>query len=212
MSKKQSGTDNKNIILDGAFATLKKHGLPMISYDRIAEAAGLSRQVVRYHFPDQEDMMVALCARLASAYSEALISKAVHLTGPSRIDMFLDFFFDIREDMPKPRDDAIFDAMMSFATGSEKVRDALIGQYSFLGKVLAQELRVAYPALSQAAADELSFLFVALMYGHWKMVATLGASEEHKFIARQGMERLIRSFLVNGQHTAAGSSVWMRST
>lgn len=66
MSKKQSGTDNKNIILDGAFATLKKHGLPMISYDRIAEAAGLSRQVVRYHFPDQEDMMVALCAQRRS--------------------------------------------------------------------------------------------------------------------------------------------------
>lgn len=210
MSDKPAGTSSRNAILEGAFAALNQFGLPMISYDRIAEAAGVSRQVVRYHFPDQEDLMVALCDKLAAAYTEALISKAVHLEGPTRVSIFLDFYFDMLADMPKPKDDAVYDALMSFAAGSDRVRSALVGQYSLLGQVLNHEFRVAFPELTTEAAAELSFLFVSLMYGHWKMVATLGLSEEHNHIARHGMERLIQSYVALGQPATSVGKVWTR--
>jgi len=210
MSEETVRSSPREVILSGAFDALMRHGLPMLSYDRIAEAAGLSRQVVRYHFPDPEDLMVGLCDKLAATYTDALITNAVTLEGPSRIEMFLDFYFDMLSDVPKPRDDAVYDALMSFAAGSPKVRAALRGQYSLLGQVLSHEFRVAYPALSREAAGELSFLFVSLMYGHWKMVASLGLSETHNEVTRQGMERLIRSYVVLGKPASSVGRVWTR--
>lgn len=201
----------RDAIVDGAFAVLLEHGLQMVSYDRIAHASGLSRQVVRYHFPDSEDLMVAVCDRMADAYSQALVATAAALNGPSRIEVFLDFYFDLLADQPKPKDDAVYDAMMSLATGSERIQTTLRTQYSLLGHILTHEFLVAYPELEQEAAAELSYLFVALMYGHWKMVATLGLSPSHNQVARQGMERLIRCYVATGKPASDARKIWTQS-
>lgn len=204
-------TDRKATIIRGAFDALSRNGLPDLSYDLVAEAAGVSRQLVRYYFPDREALMMAVCDHLAQTYREALIETAGKLEGPRRIEAFLDFYFDLLDETPKPRDDQVYDAMMSVATRSETVRGALADQYGLLGQVLAHEFQVQYPEIDQRAAEELSYLFVCLMYGHWKMVASLGYAEHHRLATRTAMNRLIRSYAATGAQGTADAPVWQKA-
>lgn len=203
--------DSKNTrvrIVEGAFAALQKEGLPPLSYDRVAEEAGVSRQLVRYHYDDPETLMVAICDFLAQSYREALLKNAAQLEGPARLEMFLDFYFDLIEGEGKPKDDAAYDAMMSMAAGSSRVRNNLRDQYTLLGHVLSHEFQLAYPDLGKQASNELSYLFVSLMYGHWKMVASLGVSSAHNHLTRGAMERLIRSYVSVGDPVSDVDPIW----
>lgn len=195
-------------IVEAAFAVLMKSGLPPLSFDAIANEAGVSRQLVRYYFESAEDLMVELCDRLADSYRQALIDNAARLDDSNRLEMFLDFYFDILDGAPKPKDDQAYDAMMSLATGSARIRTNLRGQYTLLGQVLAHEFRVANPGLSLRACEELSYLFVCLMYGHWKMVATLGVSTSHNRVTRAAMDRLIRDYGLNDGQGDATTRIW----
>lgn len=87
--------DTKALIVDAAISALERRGLPLLSYDAIAEEAELTRQAVRYHFPDPQSLMLAVCDRLADAYRNALIANAARLQGPNRLDVFLDFYFNL---------------------------------------------------------------------------------------------------------------------
>lgn len=204
--------DPKRAIVLGAFAALKAQGLPMMSYDIIADNAGLSRQLVRYHFSDPGDLMVAVCDYLAECYRDALLAAVTKADTVDRLEVFLDFYFDLLDEAPKPRDDQVYDAMMSLAAGSERVQDNLRTQYGLLGQVLSHEFSLKHPDLDSESANELAYLFVCLMYGHWKMVASLEFDEEHKHITRKAMDRLIRSYVANPGPSAETVSVWKTNT
>lgn len=186
--------DRASAIIDGAFKVLMAEGLPHLSYKHIAEASGLTRQLVRYYFPDPDDLMLALCDRIAGVYRETLIQGMVGREGKDRIDLFLDFYFDLLEAPRKPRDDQVYDALMSLAARSDRVKSNLRQQYTLLGHVVSHELRQAFPEIPLPVCEQISFVFVSLMYGHWKMVASLGLSEDHKHITRQSLDRLLESY------------------
>lgn len=205
--------DTKSQIVLGAFRALREDGLPALSYDRIAEEAGLSRQLIRYHFKSPDALMVAVCDHLAGLYRDRLIANAKSLEGPSRIEMFLDFYFGLLDgDGAKPEDDQVYDALFSLATCSDEIRVNLLNQYSLLGQVLSHELQLSYPALQRRAADELSFVFVSLMYGHWKMVASLGVSPDHNRLTRDALARLIRAFIAEDAPLTEGFAVWSKDS
>lgn len=187
--------DNREAtIVGGAFDVLMAEGLDHLSYNKVAEAAGTTRQLVRYYFPDPDDLMIALCDQIASVYREALIEGMGDRQGADRIALFLDFYFDLLDGPRKPRDDQVYDALFSLAARSERVKSNLRQQYTLLGHVISHELRQEFPEIPLPACEQLSFVFVSLMYGHWKMVASLGLSEDHKRITRQAMDRLIDSY------------------
>lgn len=50
-------------------------------------------------------------------------------------------------------------------------------------------------SLHQLACREILYLFVELMYGHWKTAATLGFSENHDRVLREAIDRLIDAYL-----------------
>lgn len=210
MSQRDAKAARRKQIVRGAFEALRKHGLPHLSYDIIAQEAGATRQLVRYHYPDPEALMQDICNMMAEVYREALISTAGQLSGPARVDAFLDFYFDLLDGKAKPRDDQVYDAMFSLATGSPALRETLSGQYALVGQVLSHEFAVQYPDLDQQSAEELSYLFVALMYGHWKLVASLGYAESHNRITRSAMDRLIRSYCEKNSAWAENRRVWQR--
>jgi AcrR family transcriptional regulator len=203
--------DQKTNILNAAFRALKQYGLPHLSYDTIAKEADLSRQVVRYHFKDADTLMVALSEHLAAGYRESLVSVVMQAKGEQRLNLFIDYFLNIRPDFTKPEDDRVFDALFALTTGSQPVRTALQAQYTLLGQVLTHEFMLQYPHLPATAAEELSFLFISIMEGHWKMVATLGFSEDHKHVTRQAMERLIESYTNNHEPSGPLDTIWKRS-
>lgn len=102
MAQGEAEGDTKARIVSGALKGLQRHGLPPLSYDVIANEALATRQLVRYHFPDPDALMVAVCDRLAAGYRQLLVENAARLEGPVRLDMFLDFYFDLLDGVTKP--------------------------------------------------------------------------------------------------------------
>ena len=186
-------------IVQGAISALNKYGLSMISYDLIAEEAEMSRHLIRHYFANPEDLMVAVCDGIAAAHKEALAQGVVVADKTERLSLFLDLYFGLLSDkgLSKPDDDSAYDAMMSIATGSEAVRKCLYEQQCLLQFTIAHEVQISFPTLSQQACRELGFLFVSLLHGHWRMVATLGFSPDHAAISRAAMDRLIASYVAN---------------
>lgn len=201
-------TDKKAIIVQAAFDVLMNGGIQALSFETVARSAGLSRQLVRYYFSDSEALMISLCDHLADLYRNALVNGVAQIEDRNRLDFFLDFYFDLLDAHRKPRDDQAYDAVYAWAAGSEPVRTNLRQQYGMLGQIVAHEIALQQPKLSQEACGELSYLFVCLMYGHWKMVATLGFAEEHKYITRQAMDRLIDSYASRSPESVKASKPW----
>ena len=200
---KPSATVRRPEIVRAAIHALQKNGLPLPSYDLIAQEAGMSRPLIRHYFPDPEKLMIAVCDALADGYRDLLMRGVLEAGTMERLPMFLDFFFNLLagKGLEKPLDDAAYDAMFSLAAGSGAVRENLRCQYGLLQHTIAHEVQVSNPGLSQRACREIGYLFVSLMYGHWKMVATLGfAAEDHNRITRAAMDRIIASY--NARYTA----------
>jgi AcrR family transcriptional regulator len=182
-------------IRDGAFAVLLSEGLPYLSYERVAQAAGVTRQLVRYHFPEPEALMLDICERLATSYREILIHGVSQKAGQNRLTVFFDFYFDLLDGAAKPRDDQVYDALFSLAAKSEPIQTNLREQYQLLGTVLSHELRQAHPSIPLESCEEIAYLLITIMYGHWKMVATLGMAEDNNRVARRAIDRLLASYL-----------------
>jgi AcrR family transcriptional regulator len=184
-------------IVQAAIKAIGRDGLPMPSYDSIAKEADMSRQLIRHYFPDPEQLMVAVCDALAAGYRDCLMKGIIAAGATERLPMFLDFYFNFLAGNEKPRDDSVYDAMFSLAAGSEAVRLNLSGQYNLLQYTIAHEIQISNPTLNQKACREVAYLFVILMYGHWKMVAALGFSEQYNRVTREAVDRLIESYVRN---------------
>ncbi len=138
----------------------------------------------------------------------ALVSGVDTLKGPKRLQFIFDFYFDLVDDVPKPRDDQSYDAAMAFAAGSTRIRANLRAQYTLLGQVLQLEIKMQYPDLSLEDCAEISYLFVCVMYGHWKLVGSLGVAEDHKLIARRSIDRIIASYVHQDLEKLGHVRVW----
>ena len=176
---------------------IQEGGMAPPSYDLIAQKGEMSRQLVRHYYKDPEQMAVDLCDHLAATYRDCLMRGIIQADDSRRLGVFLDFYFDFLagRGLPKPKDDEVYDGLMAYAARSEKVRENLRGQYTLLQATLAHEVQISYPQLPQAACQELGFLVVALMYGHWKMVASLGMSADYNRVSREALDRLIESYV-----------------
>lgn len=191
-------------------AHLASTGAPQPSLGQLSAGSAATRQLVRYYFDDPDDMPLAACDCLAEAYRMALVNGVNGLSGQARLDFILDFYFDLVETVPKPRDDQAYDAMMAYAAGSPKVRAALRDQYTLLGQVLALEIKIVHPHLTLDHCTEVSYLFTCLMYGHWKMVASLGLTEDHKHITRRAVDRIIAVYAQEGARPKDWPRLWQR--
>lgn len=189
---------------------LASKGAPLPTFSQLSQGTDASRQLIRYYFDDADDMMLAVSDHLAEAYRMALVSGVEGLQGQRRLTFIFDFYFDLVEDIPKPRDDHAYDAMMAFAARSPKVRGALLEQYTLLGQVLALEIKIVHPHLTLDTCAEISYLFVCLMYGHWKMVATLGLTEDHRRITRRAIDRIIAAYATEATLPKDWPTPWRR--
>lgn len=202
--------EQRKRILREVVEHLSGSGAPLPSLSQLSAGAGVSRQHVRYYFDDPTEMMLTVCDHLAEAYRMALVNGVEGLEGQKRLSFILDFYFDLVTDNRKPRDDRAYDAMMAYAGGAPKVRDALRDQYALLGHVLALEIKMVHPRMSFEHCAEVAYLFVCLMYGHWKMVATLGLAEDHKRISRRAMDRIIAAYAEEPDTPRNWPTAWRR--
>ncbi len=201
-------TEPKKKIAAEVAAHLAHHGATLPSLGQLSAGTSATRQLIRYYFDEPTDMLLAVCDCLAEAYRMALVNGVNGLEGKARLDFILDFYFDLVDEVPKPRDDQAYDAMMAYAAGSAKVRAALRDQYTLLGQVLALEIKIVHPQLTLDHCAEISYLFTCLMYGHWKMVASLGLTEDHKHITRRAVDRIITLYAQEGSRPKDWPRPW----
>ncbi len=186
-------------IIEALQKSLLEDGISLPSYDRIAKHGEMSRQLIRHYFSDEEEMVLKLCEILEHEYRDSLVKSAIAATDGNRLQIFVDFLFDLLRDrgLPKPDDNRIYDAVLSYANTHENVRQRLKTGYELVQMTLAHEIQVSFPHIPQEGCKELGYLIVATMYGHWKMVATVGFSESYSVVARDAMNRLIASYAEN---------------
>lgn len=207
----EKSQDKRTQILEAATRVLTTRGLPSLTFEAVAEEAGLSRQLVRYYYADQETLMTRLCDHLGAGYRDILVAGILQVGQVERLKFFLDFFFDLADGHRMPDNLEAYDALLAYSVGSAPFRDRMCLQYKTLGDVMTHELQIAHPSLEGAAAEELSFLFVSMMHAHWSFVATLGHSREHSKLARKAMDRLIQSYLDDADFTPAMAKPWARN-
>lgn len=186
-------------IVQALYLAIQKEGIHLPGNDQIARHGGMSRQLIRHYFDNPEDAAVALCDALAATYRDCLMKGIIAADSSRRLGVFLDFYFNFLADkgLPKPADDSVYDALFALAGTSERVRQNLRDQYTLLQQTLAHEIQISYPDLPQSGCRELGYLIVITMYGHWKMVATLGFSDRYNRVAREALDRLIESYVAH---------------
>lgn len=188
-------------IVKALHRAIERDGISLPSYDQIAKEGEMSRQLIRHYFASSDDMAVALCDALAAAYKDCLMKGIIAADDSRRLSVFLDFYFNFLSDkgLPKPADDAVYDAMFALASTNPAVRKNLHDQYTLLQMTLAHEIQISYPDLHQNGCRELGYLIVIVMYGHWKMVASLDFSTDYNRVSRDALDRLIASYTANYQ-------------
>lgn len=198
MAKKISEIRRPEII-EALQKSILEDGISLPSYDQISKHGEMSRQLIRHYFSGEEEMILALCDALEHEYRECLVKTAIASPDGKRLGVFIDFFFNMLKDrgLPKPADDQIYDAIFSFANTNQAVRDKLLMGYSLVQMTLAHEIQVSYPDLPQSGCKELAYLIIAMMYGHWKMVRTVGFSDSYSRVARDAILRLVESYSDN---------------
>ncbi len=200
--------DRKTHILKATTKILNEKGLQGLSFESIANEAGLSRQLIRYYFSDLDMLVSELCDYLGNIYREMLVAGIVEVRQVERLRFFLDFLFDLTEEYRMPANLEAYDAMVAYAVGSGQVKERLTAQYKTLGQVIAQELAIAYTELDGPSCDELSFLFVSMMHAHWSFVASLGFSRQHSRVTRKAIDRLIASYIADESQSPRIKSPW----
>ena len=184
-------------IVQALYKAIEEGGISLPSYDQVAKHGDATRQLIRHYFANSEDMAIALCDFLADSYRDCLSRGIIMADKSERLKTFLDFYFDFlaEEGLAKPRDDSVYDALFAYARSSDRVRKNLRDQYELLQMTISHEIQISHQTLPAEGCRELGFLLVSLMYGHWKMVATLGFSESYNRVSREAMDRLIESYL-----------------
>lgn len=174
-------------------------GISFPSYDQIAKHGEMSRQLIRHYFPNEEEMVLGLVEALQNVYRDCLVQTAIAAVDGRRLQVFIDFLFDFMRDLglPKPADDNLFDAIFAYANTHKPVQEKLRAGYELVQMTMAHEIQVSHPELPQSGCRELGYLIVANMYGHWKMVRTVGFSEDYSRVARDAVNRLIESYVAN---------------
>jgi len=197
-------------IINGAVLHLQRIGPARPPYAGIAESSGVSRQLVRYYFPDPDRIVIDASDAAAQAYATALDAGLQNKSGADRLSFILDFFFDTLAGENRIIREECFDSLLALAISSKQLRDNLADKYTTFGDALHGELKAAHPSLSEAAASEVAYLCVSLLKGHWSMVDTLGFSKKHSAVARQAVDRLMASYLDNSTSTVAAGTIWSK--
>lgn len=210
MNTRDQSQVKKAEILAAASNLLKDRGVQALSFENVANEAGLSRQLVRYYYASIDVLIVDLCDHLANAYRDMLVAGIVQVGQVERLKFFLDFFFDLSEEHPMPVNLEAYDAMIAYSVGSAALKDRMCGHYKTLGQVIVHELAIAHPELDGPSCEELSFLFVSMMHAHWSFVASLGFSRQHSKVTRKAIDRLIASYISDPFDAPRMEEPWLR--
>lgn len=69
-------TSKKEVALQAALNIIERDGVPALTYESLAEATGMSKSGLIYHFPSRHEMLIDIHAWSAQRWEDELISIA----------------------------------------------------------------------------------------------------------------------------------------
>lgn len=191
--------ENKQLKVDivrAATQVFIKHGVTPLSYELIATEAGTTQNIIRSFYPDPQDLAIDLCNQLSVRFDERLDLELRTIRKAERLDHLLNFYLDLPSRLNKPerRDDQIITALMALSAKSEDIQQELRNYYQSMQERIAKTIKASFANIKPRHCSDLSFQIVCLIYGHWKMVASLKFSQQQNLIARAAIDRLIVGF------------------
>ena len=195
--KKNIAELRKPEIVQALYKAIQTEGIKLPSFEQIANAGNMSRQLVRHYFSDGDEMALMLCDSLTAVYKDYMTTAVTLVDQTQRLNLFLDFYFGFLSNrgLPKPADDQVYDAVLALAISNPKVRENLKTQYILVQMTMAHEIKISHPSLSHDKCSELGYLIAIAIVGHWKMVASLGFDDSYNRVTRESLDRLIESYL-----------------
>ena len=92
--RRSSGVETKELILDATREVAVKYGVSQLTIDAVAEAAGVSKGGVLYHFPSKKSLITALMQQYVDHLSQELETALSHQKGKSYplVRAFIEWF------------------------------------------------------------------------------------------------------------------------
>ncbi|WP_143413188.1 TetR/AcrR family transcriptional regulator [Haematobacter genomosp. 1] len=183
-------------IVASAVSAIQREGLPFPSYDAVAREAGMSRQLVRHYFPDAESLMGAV-SHAISEVQQGRVATGLARGDESRLGVLFDYHLGLldEEDPPRGALQPVEDALVVLACRAPDLLEALAERQDELRLSIVSATAESYPSLPPAACEEIAFVFVSLVHGHWRMVRSFGFDRVGSLQARAAMDRLLRAHL-----------------
>lgn len=180
-------------IVRAATQVFVKHGLTPLSYELIANEAGTSQQTIRRYYPDPQDLALDLCHQLSVWFDEDLQKSLRPMRKAERLEQLLNFYLDLpsRLIQPNRRDDQIINALVALSAKSEDIQEELRMHYLSMQERIAKAIKGAHADIKPKQCSVLGFQIVCLIYGHWKMVSSLGFPADRNRVTRAAIDRLI---------------------
>ncbi|MEM1331259.1 MAG: TetR/AcrR family transcriptional regulator [Planctomycetota bacterium] len=170
MGRPDLSETRRNEILDALERCVAREGLAGASLDRIAEEAGVKRQIIRHYLGNRDDVMRAFGHRLVARMHGDVEVMIAALPSEGRVGALLDMLFSTGSNSADSAASILlFEALIAAADREPELRDLVVGYVKSLTDAVASELATAHPGRERQEVWSTAYAVVALCFNHASM-------------------------------------------
>ncbi len=192
MARPSVARERRAQILNAFADCIREYGLAGSSLERIAERAGVKRQIIRHYFGNRRavaDAMVELIVDETRDRYEALIATLP--AGRDRRTLLLDYLFGgaFDDDL---EDNVFVDELVAASHRDPELRARLLGIYRLFEDLATAELAAFYPRAPKSRCREVAHAMMCMAVSHAGMLA-IGFPRKRSRAVRQAADILVDS-------------------
>lgn len=190
MPRKDLTAQRTEQILDAFERCVAKYGLDGSSLEKIGEEAGMKRTILRHYIGNRDDIIRALCQRMAKEWDQQLRDFELAPTGSHPKKTLMDLLFYSSEHTS----DSILVTESLIASAD---RYPEIGQFmrQFIDdytEVISRRLKLIHPDSSPSKRWQVAYGILSILFNDASLIA-LNMPHKYERAARFSIERLIDS-------------------
>lgn len=190
MGRKSLANKRTEQILDAFAVCLRQDGFAGCTLERVAEAAGVQRSLIRHYIGNRDELITAAVDRIIAAYQAELAQAIDSLPRDALIPALLDYLF-CPDDASEINDyDVVINALWASHNRDPHIHKLLLNFYQAFENLLNDSLAHAYPNAEPTRRQTTAYAIMCLANDSWSMVS-LGFPQSRFAAARSAAEQLI---------------------
>lgn len=167
MSRKSLVDVRREEILHGFSRCIAKYGLD-VSLEQIAAETGVKRSIIRHYIGNRDDLVEAMIERITQVYLQQM-GMALGRIGETRSEAaLLDYLFDTEANYAD-WDRVIIDVLATARERYPSAKRNLQNMFRESVRLLANTLRVLYPAAKEKQCHHIAYVLFCLVTTHETM-------------------------------------------